>query len=804
MRPLHKVRVFARVLRAEGVRAVRERLSDRWADWALRSSVSSTRVDLASPSPISARSSLRVSPAVLLYLATPPKPSLGGVQASLRAWLNEAARHRRVALLYRSSRDLYHLSVTGGVGSHRVDLAVPEGVDGPSLTDPGFESALRWSLEATGAELLHLVGLHGVPLESLERCVPGGLATLISLHDFSPFCFRSHLLEEPGLRFCGYCRDLDRCGRCLGWSLPLSGEDQGRRREAAARLLGGADGLTFASRFLRRAYRELFPGTDEVRSWIVPPLSVASNLTVDEVARARTVEGSGDHPMRHLAFVGSALPHKGILVFERLLDEVRGTALEGLRWSVFGGGDTAVLRRLRGRPRVRVRGYYRAGTLPRLLVREHVDLALLLSIVPEAYGLTLGECRLAGVPVVAFDQGALGERLAEEGGGLTVPLSSGARGLAQTLEAVRSGRRVPPAARATAGSSPAEHEHAWQAIYAESLAASDCGRVPSPVPASRSLSIVIPSRDTVRLTLACLDSIPPNGDPRVEVIVVDDASADGTPEAIEERYPAVRVLRQTVAQGFGASANRGLKMARGAVLLALNSDTELAPGSLSALVDRFAASERLGVAGGRLSYPDGTPQWSGGRTPGLLWLFGVASGLPALAAHLPGWRRIRPAAGTGRSTGVEWVTGAALAIRREVWEAVGPFDASYRFYGQDLDLCFRARAAGWEVEVVPGFRVVHHHGATLAPRGRRGPFHDPVLLWSDLVHWARRHRGESWARWAARSLRLGGRLRLWGRGLWALALPAGSRAAWRRDTLAYRQAIRAVSRRSATEPDAQP
>ncbi len=324
--------------------------------------------------------------------------------------------------------------------------------------------------------------------------------------------------------------------------------------------------------------------------------------------------------------------------------------------------------------------------------------------------------------------------------------------------------------------------------------------MPSPSTVRTRLSVVIPTHDTVGLTLQCLESLPSRiGELPVQTLVVDDASEDGTAEAVAERFPEVCVLRQASRAGFSASVNRGLTEAEGDLLVALNSDTVLQPGSLEAVLARFAENQRLGVAGARLFYPDGTPQWSGGPEPGLLFLFGLASGLPALLARLPGWRRLRPVAGTGDSPRVDWVTGAALALRRAVWQEVGPFETSYRFYGQDLDLCLRARSAGWEVEVIPGFRVIHHHGATIGRGPRAVARQDPLLLWTDLIRWAARHRGDAWAKRAVLALRLGGRLRLLGRRLRELALPPRSRAVWRRDSLAYRRALAALSRATAAQ-----
>lgn len=311
------------------------------------------------------------------------------------------------------------------------------------------------------------------------------------------------------------------------------------------------------------------------------------------------------------------------------------------------------------------------------------------------------------------------------------------------------------------------------------------------VPPQSRLSVVVPTHDTRSLILACLASLEPAGMAGAEIIVVDDASRDGSVEAIRERYPSVRVLTNERVEGYTRSANSGLAAAGGEVLLLLNSDTEIAPGAWEALNSALRHDGRLGVVGAALRYPDGTPQWSGGRFPGLLWLLVLAAGVAPLLAPLPGARAVRPVSAAAGGP-VDWVTGAAMAFRREVWTEVGALDEGFRLYGQDLDFCTRARSAGWEVAVAPGFRVVHHHGATIGRTAEAAGRQSPESLWRDLVRWTAKHRGPRGAARAASALRAGGRLRLTGRAVAGLFLSGEARKTWRRDSLAYGRALAAV------------
>jgi len=294
------------------------------------------------------------------------------------------------------------------------------------------------------------------------------------------------------------------------------------------------------------------------------------------------------------------------------------------------------------------------------------------------------------------------------------------------------------------------------------------------------LSVVVPTHDTRELTLRCIETLEAEGTDGLEIVVVDDGSSDGTAEALAAAHPRVRLVRRSPAVGFTRAANLGMAAAGGDLLLLLNSDTEVAPGAFAPLLAAFERDSRLGAAGAALYYPDGSAQWSGGRAPTLPWLFALASGLPPLLARLPFWRRAKP---VGAPAGqVDWVTGAALAVRRPVWEEAGGFDEGFRFYAQDLDLCLRLHDAGWKVELLPELHVLHHHGATIGSRSNL------ELLWTDLLRWAQKHRGPGFARRAALALRSGAFLRRLGRSLAAPFVPAGRRAAWREESEALRRA----------------
>jgi len=304
------------------------------------------------------------------------------------------------------------------------------------------------------------------------------------------------------------------------------------------------------------------------------------------------------------------------------------------------------------------------------------------------------------------------------------------------------------------------------------------------------LSVVIPTRDTLELTRRCLVSLREGGETPVDVIVVDDASSDGTASAIRAEHPEATVIETGRNLGFSRAVNLGVERTSGDIVLVLNSDTEVLKGALAAMAGAFTDDRSLGIGGAELQDPDGTPQWRAGRWPTTIWLLAQASGLGSIVSRLPGRHRVG-SSGAGSCGAVDWVSGAAMAIRREVWDSRGPFDVGYRFYCQDLDLCASARKAGWSVAVIPGFRVLHRLGATISESyGASGTFH-PAHLWSDLVRFTAKHEGPEKARRAAGALKAGAWLRLIGR---TIAAPFSTdREAWTRDTNAFREGLAAVS-----------
>lgn len=228
---------------------------------------------------------------------------------------------------------------------------------------------------------------------------------------------------------------------------------------------------------------------------------------------------------------------------------------------------------------------------------------------------------------------------------------------------------------------------------------------PTPGTAAPDVSVVVVSYNTRQALAVCLESVRRAlGGLDVEVIVVDNASWDGSAEMVAERFPEATLIPNRGNVGFGRANNQAFARAHGRYVLMLNPDTELCADALGRLVDFADAHPRAGAVGARLMNPDGSLQHSAFRFPDLgQALFGFFDVVP-LDAPINGRH---PPARYERPFRAEHLLGACLLLRREALEDVGTFDPRYFMYFEETDLCARLRRAGWENLYTPAARVIH-------------------------------------------------------------------------------------------------
>jgi GT2 family glycosyltransferase len=240
------------------------------------------------------------------------------------------------------------------------------------------------------------------------------------------------------------------------------------------------------------------------------------------------------------------------------------------------------------------------------------------------------------------------------------------------------------------------------------------------------VSILVISYNTRAMTLACLESVVAETTVPCEIVVLDNASPDGSAAAVAaafppESFPAVRLIASDANHGFALGNNLAARQARGRYLLLLNPDTLVLENAIDRLVHFAERTPAAGIWGGRTLKGDMTLDPTCAFGDQTLWsLFCRASGLalafpdsPVLNSELyGGWRRDSERA-------VDVVQGCFLLIRRELWERLGGFDPVFAMYGEEADLCARARALGAAPRMTPEATIVHYGGAASARRADR-------------------------------------------------------------------------------------
>ena len=258
----------------------------------------------------------------------------------------------------------------------------------------------------------------------------------------------------------------------------------------------------------------------------------------------------------------------------------------------------------------------------------------------------------------------------------------------------------------------------------------------SPLCWTASIDVVVVNYETPHLLDECLQSVNAHQSDVVgSVIVVDNSITSTSIELVRRQHPGVVVIRPLANLGYGAAANQGCRAGQGDYALVLNADTQLHAGALEALVDELIRHPEAAVAGPQLVDPHGRDQPSCANfpTPGRMLLH--ETGLWKLLRTRRLRARVQPFFNPAAPARVPWVLGAAVAVRRRCFDAVGGFDPSYFMYFEEVDLCRRLSAAGADTRFVPNARVIHVGGASTALA--RAPMQRDMFR--SLARYTRRH-----------------------------------------------------------------
>jgi N-acetylglucosaminyl-diphospho-decaprenol L-rhamnosyltransferase len=252
------------------------------------------------------------------------------------------------------------------------------------------------------------------------------------------------------------------------------------------------------------------------------------------------------------------------------------------------------------------------------------------------------------------------------------------------------------------------------------------------------VSVIVVNWNTCDLLAQCLASIlDTRGSLEVEVLVVDNASSDGSQAMVRSRFPGVRLIENKENVGFARANNQAMALSGGRYALMINSDAVATKGAMQALVALADAESRAGIVGAQLLNPNGSFQASYSPFPTLGREFLILTGLGRLLRG-----RWYPSLGAMEDKGpqiVDYVEGACLLARRQATQEVGGLDEGYFMYAEEVDWCYAMKQRGWQVWYQPDARIIHHGGASSCHRQTQRE----ADLYRSRVRFFRKHYGDA-------------------------------------------------------------
>jgi len=246
------------------------------------------------------------------------------------------------------------------------------------------------------------------------------------------------------------------------------------------------------------------------------------------------------------------------------------------------------------------------------------------------------------------------------------------------------------------------------------------------------VSAIVINKNTRDLLLGCLDCLLHDADVPLEAVVVDNASTDGSAEAVAAEFPSVKLVRRARDAGYGRAGNAGLLVAEGRFILLLDPTVAVEPGCVGKLADLLLTRPDAGAASPRLQHADGRLDVAARRgfpTPGstIYTVTGLSQLFPRSArfnGHNMGHRR------TADTHEIDAGSVACLMVRRAAVDRVGFFDPDYYRYGEDIDLCYRLKAGGWKIFYVPEAIAVRSRTFLAKGRLRRELWENCRSMWT--------------------------------------------------------------------------
>ncbi len=574
------------------------------------------------------------------------------------------------------------------------------------LTDRRMLRPLEEVFEHFRPDVVHVIDFVFFLPQLLQIASDYGAIVIRLATGSDEICLRTAPVIARDRKMCAGPTDVVACARCL-----LSEEGEKNELFSArdeSTLVGKIHGW---KRYIRFVYNKVVDGvifpSATYRDYFTRYLPVPENKIyviphgLFPVAKKGNEYRSGEKLL--LTFIGQIAFRKGIDVLVRAFKDLSPTQVE-LR--VYGRVyDPVLFEELRSVGCAKYMGEYTPDNLDHILRTTDVG------IVPfrfESYSLVLREFLSRGIPVIASR--FFGSDIVRDGENGFLMDVGDADGLREKVITLIQDKnlllRVKTGAESTRVPSLRGEVDAIHGIYQEVYARKYGTRKHKTGPAQRTgvptASVIIPVYNNWQYTRRCLASLDAAGyRNQVEVIVVDNASTDETPERLKNEFPWVKVIRNQQNLGFAAACNIGAATATGQYLVFLNNDTEVERGWLEALVGACEAEHGAAVVGSKLLYPDERLQHAG---VGISY----AGPYPVHSAHL---RYGQPDNKDSRGE-VDAVTGASMLVPRSVFYELGGFDEVYKNGYEDVDFCLKARQKGYRIIYEPASRVIHYESRT--------------------------------------------------------------------------------------------
>jgi len=233
--------------------------------------------------------------------------------------------------------------------------------------------------------------------------------------------------------------------------------------------------------------------------------------------------------------------------------------------------------------------------------------------------------------------------------------------------------------------------------------------------ASFDLSVIIVNYNVKELLYRCLKTILEDQSQRkIEVVVIDNASSDGSTEMVKDNFPKVKVVVNSRNLGFAKGANQGIKQSQGKYIFLLNPDASIKIDQLDKMIDLMEENREIAICGPKITDDQGNLQYSCRRFPS--YLTSISSSQSLLFKLFPGnplsGNYLLTEDGHEKQTEVDWVSGSGLLARRDILDRIGGLDERFFMYVEDVDLCYRAKKDGGKVFYFPGVKMRHLIGGS--------------------------------------------------------------------------------------------